>query len=355
MKVNGHKLEELESALRGVRTAGIATLPTPLQEVPRFSRALGGPRILIKREDMTGLATGGNKTRKLEYILGEAIDQGADTLVAGGGSAQSNHARQCAAAARALGMDPILVLRKGPENQRKMQGNLLLDHVLGAEMVLVDEDRVQTDSLPRFGLQYLMEEIAEQRRATGRKPYVLATSSVPLGAVAYAAALVELFEQCDRSKVTPNHIFLTSTGSSQAGLALASKHIEAPWRVVGIAVASAVPAQETVSRLANDAAEVLKLSTRLGPGEVFNQEYSGEGYGILSDEALEAIHLLARNEGILLDPVYSGKGMAGLIDNIRTGALSRDDTVVFVHTGGNTAIFAYADEMTGGSSYFESP
>ena len=350
--INNNKLEELRSALRAVRTAGIATLPTPLQEVPHFSRALGGPRVLIKREDMTGLATGGNKTRKLEYILGDALNQGADTLIAGGGTAQSNHARQCAAAARALGMEPILVLRKGPVNQRKMQGNLLLDHILGAEMVLVDEDKVKTDTLPRFGLQYLMDDIAKERRELGRKPYVLPTSSVPLGAVAYVAGLVEIVEQCAQMGVSPDHIFLTSTGSSQAGLALASKHIGAPWRVVGIAVASAVPAQDTVSRLANEAAAVLALDTRLEPAEVYNQEYCGDGYGMMSDEAIEAIHLLARTEGILLDPVYSGKGMAGLIDNIRTGAIGKEDTVVFVHTGGNTAIFAYADELTGGFSYF---
>lgn len=353
MKPDPERMNQLRDALATVRTAGVAILPTPLQEVPRFSEALHGPRIFIKREDLTGLATGGNKTRKLEYILGDALDQQADVLIGGGGTAQSNHARQCAAAARRLGMDPVLVLRKGPESQRRMQGNLLLDYLLGAEVHLVDESAVRRDTLPRFGLKYLMDEIADEKAKKGRHPYVLPTSSVPLGAVAYVAATLELWGQFEAQGFVPDHIYLTSTGSTQAGLALGSKFIDAPWDVTGIAVAKDAKPFEAVSRLANEAADALALPTRVQPDEVNNHECAGEGYGILSPEAKEAISLLARTEGMLLDPVYSAKGMAGMIQQIRQGRIGPDENVVFVHTGGTTALFAYERELAGGFSYFD--
>jgi 1-aminocyclopropane-1-carboxylate deaminase/D-cysteine desulfhydrase-like pyridoxal-dependent ACC family enzyme len=353
----------LRDALAAAPTAPLAFLPTPLHEVPRFGEALGGPRILFKREDMTGLAMGGNKTRKLHFALGRAVEQGADVFIGGAGTAQSNHARQCAAAARALGMRPVLVLQYGPKEQQRMQGNLLLDFMLGAEVHFVPDEEVRKDVKPRFGLSHVMEEIAERYREQGHKPYVLPTSSVPEAAVGYVDGAVELHDQLHERNCRPTHLYITSTGSSLAGLMLGARALGreagergAAFEHVGISCGELTPAHfEAVARLFNGAAEQLGQPERITPDDVRLEPHGGEGYGILSEEAREATLLLARTEGVLVDPVYTAKGLAGLIADVRSGRLDKSDTVVFVHTGGFPAIFAYEDDLTAGYDYFASP
>lgn len=352
--------QTLREALSKVPTADVAFLPTPVHEVPRFSEALGGPRIFFKREDMTGLATGGNKTRKLHFALAQAVQDEADVFIAGSGTAQSNHARQCAAAARKLGMKPVLVLTAGPERQQRMNGNLLLDYLLGADVHFVPDEEVKKDAPPRFGLAHVMEEIAESYRQAGRRPFVLPTSSVPEAAVGYAGAALELDDQFRAAGVRPTHLYITSTGSSLAGLIVGSSALrrEEPQgfsakNLVGIAVGSLTQDHfRAVARLANGAAQILGLSTRISPEDVTLKDHSAPGYGILNQAAREAILLLGKTEGVLVDPVYTGKGLSGLIADVRSGALTERDTVVFVHTGGYPALFAYEDELTEGFSYF---
>lgn len=355
----------LKEALLHMPRAGVAHLPTPLQEVPRFARTLEGPRIFVKRDDMTGLALGGNKARKLEFVLAEAVQQQADVLIAGGGVAQSNHARLCAAAARQLGMKPVIVLQYGPEPQRCMQGNLLVDWLLGADVRLVSDDRVRKDVKPRFGLMHVMEEIATEYRKRGFRPYVLPTSSVPLAAVGYVEAALELHAQLSSAGVQADALFVTSTGSTLAGLLLGNRVLSGrplpsgtggslAIQVVGISVIRLEPVHlEAVANLANGAADILGLADRMTADDVTIKDFSGEGYGVLGDEARNALLLLARTEGILLDPVYTAKGMAGLIHDIAQGRLTKDQTVVFIHTGGQPAIFAYAQELAGGFHYFD--
>ncbi|MDA0699778.1 MAG: pyridoxal-phosphate dependent enzyme [bacterium] len=351
----------LRDALAAQPTAPLAFLPTPLHEAPRFAAELGGPRVFFKREDMTGLAIGGNKTRKLHYALGQAVRDGADVFIGGAGTAQSNHARQCAAAARKLGMKPVLVLTEGPENQRRMQGNLLLDYLLGAEVHFVGPERVKADALPRFHLAHVMEEIAEDYRARGHRPFVLPTSSVPEAAVGYAAGAVELDDQLRALDLRPTHLYITSTGSSLAGLLLGSRALRRedpaaplPDAMVGIACGDLGRAHfEAVARLFNAAADILGMPERLAPDGVSLKHHGGPGYGLLTEEARDATLLLARTEGVLIDPVYTAKGLAGMIADVRAGELGPDDVVIFVHTGGFPAIFAYERELTQGFSYFD--
>lgn len=352
----------LQDALARQPSVPLAFTPTPLHEVPRFAAALAGPRIFLKREDMTGLATGGNKSRKLQFILGSDQAQGADVFIAGGGLAQSNHARQCAAAARALGMHPVLVLRRGPPGQRRMQGNVLLDYLLGAEIRFVDDHDVRQDTDPGYGLQHVMERIAEEYRALGNHPLVLPTSAVPAGAIGYAAAAVELREQLARIDARPSHLFIASTGSSIAGLMLGARALmrEDPgapvgFRHIGVANGNLTSGRRAnVAQLANDAAAILGIPDRLHEDDVVLVQPDDSPYGALSEAAREAILLLARTEGILADPVYTGRGLAALIGAIRMGELSDSDAVIFVHTGGHPALFAYSSELCAGDSYFAS-
>ena len=351
----------LRNALAEQPIAPLAFLPTPFHEVARFAAELGGPRIFLKREDMTGLAIGGNKTRKLHYALGQAVRDGADVFIGGAGTAQSNHARQCAAAARKLGMKPVLVLTEGPEHQRRMQGNMLLNHLLGAEVHFVGPDRIKKDALPRYHLAHVMEEIAEDYRARGHRPFVLPTSSVPEAAVGYTGCAIELEDQLRAADLRPTHLYITSTGSSLAGLLLGSHALrrEDPTSpvaipMVGIACGDLSQAHfDAVARLYNGAAEILSLPERLTPEGVTLKHHGGPGYGLFTEEARDATLMLARSEGVLIDPVYTAKGLAGLIADVRAGLLGPEDVVVFVHTGGFPAIFAYEQELTQGFSYFD--
>ena len=311
-------------------------LPTPLEELPRLTRALGGPRLFIKRDDQTGLATGGNKTRKLEFAVADALDQGADTLITMGG-VQSNHTRQTAAAAARCGLRCVVVLR-GHE-PAVWNGNLLLDHLLGAQVVF-SGDRTR---------EAVAEEVASQARAAGSRPYLIPVgASNAVGAAGFVAALEELDAQAkERALRVDRVVFASSSFGTQAGLCVGAKAVGFRGQLAAVAIDSRRDElQAGVAAIATATIRRLGWEMAFGPAEVVAYDsYLGGGYAVMGEPEREAISLVARSEGILLDPVYTGRAMAGLIDLIRTGTFGKDETIVFWHTGGAAALFAYADEL----------
>jgi D-cysteine desulfhydrase family pyridoxal phosphate-dependent enzyme len=336
-----YSLEEIRKRLQRLPRVSLANLPTPIEECRRLTKTLGGPQVWIKRDDQTGLAFGGNKTRQIEYLLGEVIAQGANALVCGAGS-QSNFCRQLTAAAARLGLKTCLTLMsgaKGPE----LQGNLLLDHLMGAEIEIVEE----TDSLklaPRF------EQKAESLRRQGYRPYIVDARgrSAPLLSVGYVDAMIELVLQCAERKISVDHLYLSAANMTQAGLALAAKALGLQLKITGITpIRWDEPRAEDIARIASQAAQILGLNLELSPHEIVNSEqHIGPGYGIPTSEGNAALRLLAQTEGIFLDPVYTAKAMAALIADIHSGKIKQQDKVLFLHTGGTPALFAYARELT---------
>jgi D-cysteine desulfhydrase family pyridoxal phosphate-dependent enzyme len=312
-----------------------AHLPTPIEALPHLSDVLGGPRLLIKRDDQTGLAFGGNKTRKLEFLIAEARAQGAKTLISGG-ALQSNHCRQTAAAAARFGFKCILVLTGNEPKQPS--ANLFLDKLFGAEIVHVT-DRGNRDRI----LQETFDRAAKQ----GMKPYLVPYGgSSPTGALGYAFAMKELMEQNIQADWI---VFATSSGGTHAGLVLGQRMFGYKGKVLGISVDESEEwLKENVSRLASLTSE--KVRDRIGftPDEVMaNANYCSPGYGVVTELEREAIRLFATCEGLLLDPVYTGRSAAGMIDLIRKGFFKKDETVLFLHTGGQPALFAaeYANKV----------
>jgi D-cysteine desulfhydrase family pyridoxal phosphate-dependent enzyme len=323
--------------------ARLCPLPTPLEELPRFSEALGGPRILMKRDDLTGLAMGGNKARELEFLLGDAVAHDADTIITCGGS-QSNHVRMTTAGAAKLGMTAHLVL--GPGEHEEMQGNILLDRVLGAEIHWVDTNDLDAQWAK-------MEAIALELKTAGRRPFIIPRGGAsPSGSAAYVNCVLEMSQQLNDMGSGANWLFLASgTGGTQAGLMLGARWMmPQPFRVVGISVSrTSDDMRVRVSHHANEVAALLGAPFDFGPDDVLvHDEYIGQGYGKPTPAGMEATRLMARTEGILLDPVYSAKGVAGMMDLVRRGVVGRDDTVMFLHTGGQPAIFAYDQELIEG-------
>jgi D-cysteine desulfhydrase family pyridoxal phosphate-dependent enzyme len=295
--------------------------------MPRLSEFLGGPRLLVKRDDQTGLAFGGNKTRKLEYLAAEAQEKGCQTLITIG-AIQSNHCRQTAAAARRAGMDCILVL-KGEEPDLP-EGNTFLDLLLGAELVWTTQE-ASGDTL---NAAYKAAEKA------GRKPFLVPYGgSSPTGAAAYAYAVRELAAQDTGADWV---VFATSSGGTQAGLVAGKALFGFKGRVLGISVdMPADPFREQVTKLAKQTAELMGSAIEIEREDVLvNDNYRGGGYAVMGEPEKEAIELFARHEGILVDPVYTGRAAAGMIDLIRHGMFGPDETVLFWHTGGTPALFA---------------
>jgi D-cysteine desulfhydrase len=312
-----------------------AHLPTPIEELPRLSEALRGPRLLVKRDDLTGLAFGGNKTRKLEFLVAEAQGQGAKTLITGG-ALQSNHCRQTAAAAARFGFNCILVLTG--DKPEHASGNLLLDQLFGAQIVYV-ADRKDRDSI--------LQETFDRASHDGRKPYLVPYGgSNATGALGYAFAMKELIDQ----KVNADWIvFATSSGGTHAGLLSGQRVFRFSGKILGISVDEPEEwLKEEVSKLASDTSEKIGERIEFSPGDVLaNADYCASGYGIVTEREGEAIKLFARCEGLLLDPVYTGRAAAGMIDLVRKGFFKKTDTVLFLHTGGQPALLAerYAKEI----------
>jgi D-cysteine desulfhydrase family pyridoxal phosphate-dependent enzyme len=321
--------------VKNISRLHFAHLPTSIEALPRLSDALSGPRLLIKRDDQTGLAFGGNKTRKLEFLVAEARDQGANTLISGG-ALQSNHCRQTAAAAARFGFKCILVLTG--EQPKQPSANRLLDELFGAEIVHVAE-RTNRDEI----LQETFDRAAKQ----GMKPYLVPYGgSNATGALGYAFAMKELVEQNLHADWI---VFATSSGGTHAGLLLGQRVFGYKGKLLGISVDETEEwLKQHVSELASLSSEKLGKRIEFTPDEVLaNANYCSAGYGVLTEQEREAIRLFATCEGILLDPVYTGRAAAGMIDLIRRGFFKKDETVLFLHTGGQPALFAdqYANKI----------
>jgi 1-aminocyclopropane-1-carboxylate deaminase/D-cysteine desulfhydrase-like pyridoxal-dependent ACC family enzyme len=315
----------------------LAVLPTPLEPLPRLTAELGGPNLFIKRDDLTGLAFGGNKTRQLEYVMADVLRQEPKVLVTGA-NIQSNWCRQATAAAVKLGIPIVLVLRN--TDMQEIQGNVLLDLWMGAQVRFVDEPDMTL--MDRYLDAVVADLRAQGKRAVKLDPWAPTT---PLG---YIGMMAELDEQCEALGIEPTHLWLAAAGPTQAGLVLGARLLEWPLQIVGVTPIhwTNAPVEELVARTANESAELLGVDVRLEPEEVCNlPHYVGLGYAIPTAEGLDAMRLAARTDAILLDPVYTGKAMAGLIDRVHKGALTRDETVIFLHTGGLPANFAFRDAI----------
>lgn len=314
----------------------IAQLPTAIEKLPRLSAVLKGPTLLVKRDDQTGLAFGGNKTRKLEYLVAEAQANGAKMLITAG-ALQSNHCRQTAAAAARMGFDCTLVLTLPPDqdqspiNLEDTSGNYLLDNLLGARIVWAQ----------RSEREQVLQDTFDRAWETGQRPYLIPYGgSNPIGAAAYAFAVQELLQQ----KLTADWIvFPSSSGGTQAGLVLGAKKFGYTGKILGISIDEKEDVlRERVAKLANETADFLNEKIKFSADEILvNSDYLGAGYGVMGEPEKEAIRLFAQTEGLLLDPVYTGRAAAGMIDLIRKGFFGGPaQQVLFIHTGGTPALFA---------------
>lgn len=334
--------DELRKCAARLPRVDLAHLPTPLEEVPRFADRIGGARIFIKRDDCTGLLFGGNKTRHNEFLMGEALRRGADVVVWGAG-VQSNNCRQTAAACAKLGLECHLYLSRAAHND-DVQGNLLLDHLVGAKVHVID--------LP-IGPElddYLLAR-AEELRIAGRKPYVWDRfHGRPIAAVSYALCMAEIVDDLQAHGLPPAAVYASAAGATGAGLALGRA-------VLGVkgAVRLICPirwpwdTRADMAEVANRTAALLDLPHRLSAADIeASEDYVGSAYGTVTPAGREAMDLLARNEGILLDPVYTAKAMAALIEDVRRHRVKPGEVVVFVHTGGTPAVFAYRDQLMAG-------
>jgi len=316
-----------------------AHLPTPLEPMERISRALGGPNIWIKRDDCTGLSSGGNKTRKLEFLMADAVECKANTIITQGAT-QSNHARQTTAIAAKLGIECHVLLedRTGYEDQAYVyNGNVLLDQLHGAT---ISGRPADTD------MNAAMEELAQNLRDDGKTPYIIpGGGSNEIGALGYVNAAIELTTQAnDRSLRIDHLVHATGSSGTQAGLVLGMEGMNTGIPVYGVGVRAPKQKQEEmIYSLAQRTAEYMGLSPDVVARErvVANSDYVGDGYGLPTDAMVEAVKMMAQYEGILLDPVYSGKGFSGLIDLIRKGHFKKGENVVFLHTGGSISLFGY--------------
>jgi len=326
-----------------------AYLPTPLEEMERLTKRLGGPKLYIKRDDNTGLALGGNKARKLAYLVGDALQRGCDALITVGGP-QSNHCRMTAAMGAKYGLKVVLVLTG--EEPPHYQANLLIDTLLGAELVFTSvEGKEETDAVLVAQAKRLEEE--------GRRPYIIPLGgSTAVGSLGYVEAMMELVQQANLGHISIDHLIVaTGSGGTQGGLLLGSVLLNTSIDIHGIMVSPREP-DYMKGLIEGVVAEGYQLLTGAEASDEqmrgvetainLHPEYAGPGYGVATAAGIEAIELLARTEGILLDPVYTGKAMAGLIDLVRQGGFAGDETVVFLHTGGAPGLFAYSENFQRG-------
>lgn len=331
--------EDTTSATVSVREA-IARLPrldialknTPLEEARNLSRVLDGPRIFVKRDDLTGVALGGNKLRNLEFRLAHAMKDEPDTVIVGL-DLQSNSARQTVGACNKLGLRTILVLEGARPNM--VQGNLLADYLLGAEVHFA-ADRVEQ--------RRLLDMLADDVRRAGGRPHILNDNPMfdVASAVAYLEVTLEIVEQLGGHGLTPDYVYMSSSGKGSAGMVLGQKLLGLPFVMQAICATDEFHLPSRTAGIANETARALGLDLAVAEDEIVNtEEFVGAGYGIPSEAGNEAVRLFARTEGIILDPIYTGKAAAGLLAHIREGRFSKDDVVVFVHTGGTPAVFTW--------------
>ncbi len=316
----------------------LAYLPTPLEHLPRLSNHLDGPKIWIKRDDLTGPSFGGNKVRKLEFVMADAISKGSTVVITTGGI-QSNHARATAAVSRKLGLKAVLVLR-GKEPS-EINGNLLLDRILGADVRFFPVDR---EEIPR-----IMEEVADELRRNGEKPYIIPLgASYPIGATGYVNSVIEIYNQAKEMGLKIDWIVhAAGSGGTQAGLVFGTKMLKINAKVLGISMGPDAESLRRASlKIAEGISNLLGVNVQVSPEDVkVIDDYVGEE-GKISKEVVEAIKTLARTEGIMLDPVYTAKAMVGTIELVRNGFFDVNDNLLFIHSGGLPGLFAYGKEVS---------
>ncbi len=340
-------LPEMKKKIQDFPKKNLIPLPTPLQKLENLSRALGGPDIYIKRDDLTGLAFGGNKSRKLEFIIQDALDKNADVIITWA-AVQSNWCLQTAAVARKFGMRPVLVLFKMYELPEEYDGNLLLDFILDADVRI--KDAVAGKFIKIDDVLDVIEEVESEVKKQGHTPYIApiggsmvgGSMDKPLGAISYVNAFVEMMEQCEEMGFEINSILhATGSGSTQAGLAVGAKALKENVNVLGISVADDKESfGKDVLNIAQDTARALRAEFEIKKEDIIIfDEYIKEGYGILNKDVAEAVRLVSEKEGIFLDPVYTGKAMAGLLDLVKKDFFHKEDNIIFLHTGGTPALF----------------
>ncbi|HLJ06228.1 MAG TPA: pyridoxal-phosphate dependent enzyme [Acetobacteraceae bacterium] len=310
----------------------LAIIPTPLQEAPNLTRALGGPRILIKRDDLTGVAFGGNKLRNLEFRLARTMSENPDTVVVGL-DLQSNSARQTIGACNKLGLKTILVLQGNKPDI--VQGNLLVDYLLGADVVFAPTRQAQREALDNH---------ARRVREAGGRPHILNDNPMfdVASALAYLETTLEMLEQLEPLDARPNALYMSSSGKGQAGLVIGKRLTNAGYAVEGVTATDEFHIPSRTAVIANETLEVLGLDMRVTENDIQNDmRFVGDGYGIPTEACVDAVKLFARTEGVILDPIYTGKAAAGMISDIRAGRYGSGDTLVFVHTGGTPSIFTW--------------
>jgi len=333
--------DELEQRVDIFPRESLAFTPTPFHKLPRFSEALGGPDVWMKRDDQTGLAFGGNKTRVIEFLFADILMKRADIVITGAYT-QSNWCRQISAAGAKLGIDVVVFLlhgEKGPE----VQGNLLLMKLLGAEVNVIDIESVE--DIDRFLISR-----ANELEARGRTPYIvkpLELEMQSLAALSYVLVAAEMDRQFDAAGIEPDHIYVAGANVTPAGTILGLRALGRRVTFHNIApIRWGESRAVNIADIANAAAERLDLDLRISADDVNSTDtYIGPRYGVVTEAGREAVKLLARTEGILLDPVYTAKAMSALIDDVRSGRLGADETVVFMHTGGTPALFSYAQDL----------
>jgi 1-aminocyclopropane-1-carboxylate deaminase/D-cysteine desulfhydrase-like pyridoxal-dependent ACC family enzyme len=330
--VDRTRFKEIRDRIARIPRVRLALTPTPIEEAPNLTRVLGGPRIFIKRDDLTGVAFGGNKLRNLEFRLARTMAEQPDTVVVGL-DIQSNSARQTIGACNKLGLKTILVLEG--EKPDIVQGNLLVDYLLGAEVVFAPTREAQRAAL---------DELAARVREAGGRPHILNDNPMfdVASALAYLETTLELLEQLERTNVRPKAFYMSSSGKGQAGLVLGRRLTNADLTVHGVTATDEFHVPSRTAAIANETLEVLGLDLRISEDDIVNDEgFVGAGYGIPTEAAVQATKLFARTEGVILDPIYTGKAAAGMISHIRAGRYGKDDTLVFVHTGGTPSIFTW--------------
>jgi D-cysteine desulfhydrase family pyridoxal phosphate-dependent enzyme len=344
-----YSVQDLEEKIKKFKRKKLLYRPTPVSMLKNLSRNLEGPNIFIKREDLAGLAFGGNKSRKLEYIIQDAVDRHSDVIMTWG-SVQSNWCLQTAAAARKYGLRSILLLFKTYEAPKEMDGNLLLDFVLDTDMRIMDAQKGRV--VRASDIEGIIQEVLKEVQKMNKKAYVAPiggsmtgySMEMPLGAVAYVDAYLELRKQIKSLNKDIDYIILASgSGSTQAGLVAGAKSLGDKTEVLGISVSEGKNSfSRDIKKMSDEARECLELEINLTDKDFFVlDDYIGEGYGSFDEKTAEAIRLMVLNEGIFIDPVYTGKALAALIDLIKKGFFEKEDNVLFIHTGGIPALFPY--------------
>lgn len=327
---------DIRARIARIPRVRIAVTPTPMIEAPNLARHLGGPRIFVKRDDMTGIAFGGNKLRNLEFRLARALEEKPDTVIVGL-DLQSNSARQTVGACNKLGLRTILVL----EGRRPavVQGNLLVDYLLGGEV------RFARDAAEQ---RAMLDEAARQVREAGGRPYILNDNPMfdVASALAYLDTTMEMLDQLHAEGVEPDCFYMSSGGKGQAGVSLARKALGGRFTMRGVTASHKHDVPNRTAAIANQTAALLGLDVTVEPGDIENYDnFVDKGYGVPSEAGNEALRLFGRHEGIILDPIYTGKCAAAMIAHIREGRFRKDEAVVFVHTGGMPAIFTWNDAL----------